>query len=210
MTGLMNEFNPNELAAISWPDKRIRIQNVANINSMEIPCFPSFIKNSSCANEVLSMAFKRAADIAVFHHDKDSPRLHPDSLYMPIMYLYRHSIELLLKEFVFQLKQLRLINQKDADSALDLHNLHKLWNLIKPTIISSNPKGNPKIVSNAELILQDLHIADNNGQLFRYATGKGGSVTSNDYPDFVDLKQIHDGISALHNFLSGCLNQIDQ
>lgn len=193
---------------MDWPDKKIRIQAVPDFHAMEIPCFPNWIKFSAYANELMSDAFKQAADIVVFHHDKDEPVMHPDTLYTPIMYLYRHSIELMLKEFVFQLNAQNLIDSDKAKAALSGHNLHKLWNLVKPVIIANNPKGNPEIPKNAEIILRDLHDADPDGQTFRYATSTNGNVTSDTYPDHVDLKRIHAGVSALHAFLSGCLSQI--
>lgn len=195
---------------MDWPDKKIRIQAVPDFNTMEIPCFPNWLKNSFYANELMSDAFKRAADIIVLHHDKDESGLRPDTLYTPIMYLYRHSIELVLKEFVIQLNDQNLIDPSKAKTALSGHNLCKLWNLIKPTILANNPKGDPKIPKNAEIILHDLHNADQNGQMFRYPTNTEGKATSETYPDFVDLKRIHAGLSGLHAFLSGCLSQISE
>lgn len=43
---------------MDWPNKKIRIQAVPDFNTMEIPCFPNWLKNSFYANELMSDAFK--------------------------------------------------------------------------------------------------------------------------------------------------------
>ena len=69
--------------------------------------------------------FKRSADQLVQSQIDGGDILHPDGLFMPITYLYRHCIELKLKAL------LRTIGECDLseydESLLTRHDLIKLW-----------------------------------------------------------------------------------
>ena len=104
-----------------------------------------------------------------------------DFLVYPIIYLYRHHIEITLKSIVRTAYS--LLDQEVTDKGSDLlisHDLSKLW-----TLASSLLNAAYKIADNSAVPLDDLegiesyirqlHEHDPDGQRFRYATTRKGT-----------------------------------
>ena len=101
-----------------------------------------------------------------------------DFLVYPIVYLYRHHIELTLKSIIntaaFVIDY--TLTEKDLDT-LGRHDLAKLWNLARPML---NPAcglgGSPELplddLEGIESYIDQLHQHDPDGQRFRYSTTK--------------------------------------
>lgn len=192
---------------MDWPDKKTRIHEENDPRGMQIPCNPKWALMSNFTDEDVSFSYKRAAELIISQYKCESWIDKPDLLYMPIMLLYRHSIEILLKEFVRLGASLGEIGSQKAEEHLDNHAIYPLWNLVKPMIQARNEHGDKNILSNAETIISDLHKSDKNGQEFRYSMTKMKKSTFEKYPSHVDLETIRRGISELHTFLSGCICQ---
>lgn len=101
---------------------------------------------------------------------------------LPILFLYRHSMELYLKAIVYKAAILS-INQGEIGAALDrlwsLHELSKLAELAKPAIssaerwLTSNGELNSKIFEFAE----QVDAVDSGSYSFRYPVTRRGKAT---------------------------------
>jgi len=99
-----------------------------------------------------------------------------DSLVYPILYLYRHHLELVLKDIFRTLADLLDRSVSDVEEkALGRHDLVPLWELIAPLLepLCSFAGENPIPAEDVEGVrsyLKQLNEHDPDGQRFRYAT----------------------------------------
>jgi hypothetical protein len=119
-----------------------------------------------------------------------------DFLVYPIVYLYRHHIELTLKSiinvaaFVVDYK----LTEKDLDT-LGRHDLAKLWQLARPLLnptceLGGSPALPPDDLEGIDAYILQLHKHDPDGQRFRYSTTK--SKKARQLPSLPsDLKHIN-------------------
>jgi hypothetical protein len=101
-----------------------------------------------------------------------------DYLIFPIVYLYRHHIELTLKSIISEVSFVvdYTLTEKDID-ILGRHDLVKLWNLAKPLLNPACELGGSSNlptddVEGIQSYILQLHKYDPDGQRFRYATTK--------------------------------------
>jgi len=109
-----------------------------------------------------------------------------DIFLMPIVYLYRHYLELQLK---MMLREARDAGVSAVSGKTDEwiknragHDLHVLWNSVRQIIEELSPDELSGDISNVERIIQRFHDLDDTGQRFRYA----GKLTHT--PRLIDLK----------------------
>jgi hypothetical protein len=101
-----------------------------------------------------------------------------DFLIYPIVYLYRHHIELALKQTLTGASALldRELS-KDDNKALQGHGLSELWQVVRPLLDAvceavDNPVFPAKDLEGIDSYVRQLHEHDPDGQRFRYATTK--------------------------------------
>ncbi len=107
-------------------------------------------------------AFKFAGDTLLDTHLEGGGTAQ-DALFFPVAYLYRHAIELRLKDIIYIGVQLGLVRAKDVPKKS--HNLAQLWGLARKAIIARWTDG-PE-VRIAGTVIKEFHDADENGQSFR-------------------------------------------
>ena len=122
-------------------------------------------------------AFKLAADMIIKEHI-DAKESHSDRLLFPVLYLYRHCMELKLKALLLLGIRTGFFTGVAADVILDesegiigQHRLSALWNKAKEFLAHSY-KNDPQITI-AESMINDLHQIDIDGQTLRYDREKG-------------------------------------
>jgi hypothetical protein len=121
-----------------------------------------------------------AMNLVAFREQRGCGSINESAL--PILFLYRHSMELYLKAIVYKAAILS-INQGEITAALDrlwsLHSLSKLAELAKPAIssaerwLSSNGELNSKIFEFA----QQIDAIDPGSYSFRYPVTRHGKAT---------------------------------
>ena len=131
---------------------------------------------STVADWVYFTGFRRAAEHLAEHvcsSGKDQ-----DFLVYPIIYLYRHHIELVLKS-IFESSSILLDHTPTEDElkALGRHSLLELWTAIRPLLNSvCDRAGNPPFpeteLEGIDSYIRQIHEHDPDGQRFRYATIK--------------------------------------
>ncbi len=122
-------------------------------------------------------AFKLAADLILDAH-LAAKGSHNDILLFPVLYLYRHCVELKLKDLLLLGIRTRFFDEPAADKILDedegiigQHPLCALWNLAK-NLLGHHDQNNTQLKV-AESMINDLHQIDKDGQTLRYDRVKG-------------------------------------
>jgi hypothetical protein len=145
-----------------------------------------------------SMAYQdgyRRAALHLAEHVCDAAR-GQDFLVYPIVYLYRHHIELTLKSIINAASFVvnYTLTEKDFDT-LGRHDLSKLWVLARPLL---NPScslgGSPDLplddLEGIDSYIFQLHRHDPDGQRFRYSTTRPRGRKAK-LPSLPDLKHIN-------------------
>jgi len=121
----------------------------------------------------------------------------PDYLVFPLAFLWRHQVELALKEII---AVGRVIDGKEGDFPPN-HRLKKLWTEARPHIEKCGPAHAPEL-ANVEANIYEFESIDPGADGFRYPQGKdqhGRSMPN--APDLVNLRVLHEGMTAIANFL---------
>jgi hypothetical protein len=161
-------------------------------------------------DSLLAMAFKEAGDKIVRELARGEDSKHPDMLFMPIAYLYRHSLELKMKEIVRLSIELELLKTDEKlHDALGDHSLYPLWNLVRSAVEAYWPDEPKNDLNAAERIVQELHNIDKSGQNLRYSKDLSGRSTLEKLPDSVQLTHLQDVFHALFSLLDGCETGLD-
>ncbi|ASF30712.1 MULTISPECIES: hypothetical protein [Bacillus amyloliquefaciens group] len=115
-------------------------------------------------------AYTESAD---FLYEKICRNIHlKETLFIPMCYLYRNGVELVMKEILFEecsyefQKAMQLLKNNK-------HNLSKLWNSIKFDVIKlASVSENDSTIINFEKYIKQLHEIDSSSDKFRYPTNK--------------------------------------
>lgn len=155
-------------------------------------CLEAFIMPSS---GMYIVGFQQAADMIVDAAQEDGQC--PDYLFFPVAYLYRHHLELMLKELVRL--GVRMGALEACDDCLARHNLHKLWNRAKEVIKEAWPDSPDDDLRAVEQVIIEFHKLDPSGQAFRYARDTKGNRhlgSTAKHVDMINLKRTVDAVSS--------------
>jgi hypothetical protein len=197
----------SNLVVFRWPQKgdnpflvKAREPNSPTWAALDWLAAPLKISDS-----FLARAFKEAGDKIIKDLARSNTREHGEKFFHPIAFLYRHSLELKMKEVVRLGIELELIPcDEKASAILKDHNLHQLWNLAKKAIKAFWPKGPEDEINNAEKIILAFHEIDSAGQALRYTKDNSGKSYLDNLPESVHLTHVRDVFEAIFNFLNGC------
>lgn len=161
------------------------------------------IVNSPLGDSLFCYAegYKRAAEELVKFigdHDQDQ-----DFLVYPIIFLYRHHIELMLKELTVLASKLL----GDRTKLPNGHNLKKLWELCEPLLRRIHEDdGTYGAVTN---LINQLTEVDPTSESFRYHVNKEGRPC---LPGIrrVNLRHFAEVMEGLTNFLDACHTAITE
>lgn len=122
----------------------------------------------------------------------------------PILFCYRHGLELAIKWIIERYG--RYSNTRNEDHAH--HNLWQLWKTCKQIIIEVGSDGDNESLQAVEQIVKDFHDLDKGSFSFRYAADKQGAVIRLPNASF-DLANIRDVMEAVNNLFIGADGQLD-
>lgn len=156
-------------------------------------------------DSLIADAFKEAGDKIINElARKEDPR-HPDVFFMPIAYLYRHSLELQMKQVIrLGIRVEAIENTAKVKEALRRHELYRLWNYVKKVILKFWPETTPEELAATETVIRLFHEIDRAGQRFRYTQALSERKSSTSLPRFVDLKRMRQVVAGVFNFLEAC------
>ncbi|MDM4014624.1 hypothetical protein [Roseiconus lacunae] len=126
-----------------------------------------------------------------------------DFLVYPICYLYRHHLELQIKQII---RTGRRLLDKDGDSPAH-HKLADLWPLAKGLIREAVPnQPDPPEFRALDLFIDQFATVDYDAQAFRFPTKSksSGGGRSLDGVTHISLTGLRDAVEPLASFLSGC------
>lgn len=152
-------------------------------------------------------SFRMAAEMLIDAHVEGDDH-HRDELFLPIAYLYRHSLELRLKDIVALGVGLELCDRDKAKKILDDHNLAALWNQAKKAIIGRWSDGQD--VRAVESVINEFHQVDPKGQSFRYNRDIDQKLhTHKKLPEWVNPIKLQVTMNGVFSFLDGCRDGLD-
>ena len=145
--------------------------------------------------------YRRSADILVnYIQDK---MVDQDILIYPIVFLYRHHIELRLKELLKKGRSL-LGEEYKKDKR---HDIDSLWRECEKILKRIEPKSK-KDLQNIWKIIKDLHKIDKGSTNFRYSTDKEGDRSIDSKLKIINIKEFSNSINEVICLLEGASCQI--
>lgn len=124
-----------------------------------------------------------------------------DSHIYPILFNFRHYLELIMKD---TLRNYKLINNesiKDEENK-DLHSLCKLWNKLK-LYIAQTEDMNSEDIKAFETLINDYHKLDKNSTSFRYTLDISGENLNISQSQSISLDNLEIIMKKMHNFIEG-------
>ena len=156
-------------------------------------------------DSLLADAFKEAADKIISELKRKEDYRHSDMFFMPIAYLYRHSLELQMKQVIrLGIRVEAIENTPKVKDALRRHELYRLWNYVKKVVVKFWPETTSEDLAATETVIRLFHEIDRAGQRFRYTPALSGGKTTTSLPKFVDLKRMQKVVAGVFNFLEAC------
>jgi hypothetical protein len=149
--------------------------------------------------------YKEAADVLVHQFLEDWRG--KDKLTYPIVFLYRHHIELRLKQLIINGQALL---HKPVDFE-DEHNLVKLWDPCRKILREIWPQEPIATWNNVERLLKEFHKIDSCGMCFRYpvTTKKTGRQPTLPNLNRVGIRHLHEVMQRLASFFEAHLDGVD-
>jgi len=149
-------------------------------------------------------AFKLAAEMIIDKHQDATGGGHNDELLLPVCYLYRHSLELKLKDLIQLGVVLGFFNRKVLPDIWKEHSLAKLWTKVKSFLDHQFPNEDRSPLLATEAVVHEFHRADPSGQKFRYERDGKGKQFEHALPEFIGLGPLRMTMEGVFNFLEGC------
>lgn len=145
--------------------------------------------------------YRRAA-VALFESAVESNT--PDYVVLPMAFLWRHHVELALKDII---AAGRLLAEEPWGFPAH-HRLIDLWNEARPHIIQCGDPDAPEL-DHVEANLREFERIDPWSDGFRYPLNRDRTARSlPNAPEYVNLAVLHEGMEALANFLSAVRSEL--
>ena len=164
--------------------------------------------NNACLNYMpdhgtaYTEGYRRAADILINHIDESGRD--QDFLVYPVLFLYRHHLELLIKQII----GLALALAEDPDKhqyKKDDHNLNNLWPLAQKLILEVDDSYRPSDFKIVKEVVKALHQADERATDFRYARRNDG-IRSLEGIHYVNTRRFGKKMGEASDLLDGVDN----
>jgi hypothetical protein len=156
--------------------------------------------------------YRRAASLIVDAILEGRHLGHPDTLLYPVVFLYRHSLEL-------QLKLLVAAGMYHQDGEIDfkrLHTTHRLdhlWERGKRLLLEIRPDAadDASPIAHLDPLVQELHDIDLGGQAFRYSLTKDAQRHDlASAPRTIDLENLRDVMTRVINAVDAALCMVEE
>lgn len=125
-------------------------------------------------------------------------------LVYPILFCYRHGLELAIKWIIDQYGRYADLPKEDYTH----HNLWLLWKACKKIILEVGSDGGMDSIVAVEQVVKDFHDLDKGSFSFRYSTDKEGALIRLPNVSF-NLTNIKDVMEGVNNLFIGADSQLD-
>jgi len=114
--------------------------------------------------------YRRAADelVAIF----TPPAIGPDGMLLPILFLYRHYLEVSLKGLIIDCADVLGVQAAPPGR----HDLSEIWSRLAPLLTRALPGSNDEWLARLETLVTEFQKLDPTSQTFRYPVGKDGRL----------------------------------
>ena len=146
-------------------------------------------------------AFKLAADMILDAHEAADDRPHNDRLLFPVLYLYRHCLEVQLKDLIRLAVHCDFYELAAVEKILRKHRLEPLWEKARPFLIDGYK--NPGF-DEIEAMVQLFDNIDDDGQTLRYE--RTLTDERNEYetlPECIDVPRLRKKMDSAYTSLAG-------
>ena len=116
-----------------------------------------------------------------------------DVVIYPVVYVYRHGIELALKHLAIHLPSVL----DEHDEVKQTHKLIDNWNIIRPLIMKCDYLDPKNTVPTVDKILTDFTEIDASGEVFRFPESRRGEKYLED-TSFINIEVFGEVMSTLH------------
>lgn len=195
------------------PHRGVRVRPFINISDPGNVVF-NFTRDPIGDLTAYAFGYKEAAKLLVAEFSRSSPR--PDYEGYPILYLYRHSLELYLKAIVYRSARLLGLMGKDKPDLTRLFTRHELAPLIPAVRAvfdamqwSFEFEGSEFVSFNEfEQFIEDIDSLDGRSHAFRYPVNRDGRANLREHYvlNVISFATIMD---ALLDFLEGAADLIE-
>lgn len=136
-----------------------------------------------------------------------------DTLIYPIVFLYRHYVELTLKNLIIRGECFTYVqlNSKVKEKALRNHDLNELWQCLKPIFYElwSEIENIQKIMEGVESYIGQITKIDKNSFSFRYSQTKDRKKRNLDGIQHINIPVFSEYMERLVMVLEGCDQHLD-
>lgn len=137
--------------------------------------------------------------------ERSDSRMDRHELVYPILFCYRHGLELAMKWIIGQYGRFAGVS---ASGYLH-HDLWQLWMVCKKIILKVGSDGETEALLAVEQIVKEFHVLDEGSFSFRYATDKKGATIR--LPNVIfDLANIKEVMEAVNNLFTGVDGQLSE
>lgn len=174
---------------IPWPEKKDRLFSFCRTPA-------GFWRGIDTA--FIAHGYKLSADIVIRQIEQNLEcKCYRDQLVFPVVFLYRHYLELSLKAIVeIGGELLDRPTQPKKSHALD-----ELWEQCKSILIESHPDDPVIDLENVQEQIRQFTEIDSRSTAFRYPENAKADVTKTQ----IDLENLSAVMEKIGNFLDGCL-----
>lgn len=132
-------------------------------------------------------------------------REHNDVVVYPIIFCWRHYLELALKHSV---RMVRVLTSTEGTAKLNEHRLMSLWEELRPHLPDLGASRNDiKVVTRT---IQYLARFDPESLAFRYPTDQEGNSTQEDVPSLINLRALHETMEGIANWLDAGISEMTE
>ena len=163
--------------------------------------------NNEVGTRAYSLGYLRAAE-ALFEHSTECSQLSPDYIIFPLAFLWRHYVELALKEIIVLGRELAGELRPEFTTH---HRLGELWEVAKPYVVEHGSPDAPELV-NVEANINELEKIDPYATGFRYLLDRSQKKQGlSSPPAEVNLRVLQEAMLALGAFferVNGCQSDV--
>lgn len=160
------------------------------------------IDGFSRSNLGYAIGYQHAANLII--DSLDNYFGHPDLLFFPLAFLYRHATELVLKDIIY----LGIALSGSEHEVVTGHNLGHLWQRAREYLLEHPDGSDGSYFDSIDSSVKRLHSIDPRSETFRYVIDKGRNITL-PHDEWIDLDRLKSDMDDLISKLTACVDYLD-
>lgn len=155
-------------------------------------------------------AFRVAAEMVIQTYVNAPRRPYHDDLVFPVVYLYRHYLELKMKDLIRRGVKAGLLDEDAVQKSLGFHGLEQLWVHVKELLERRWPNAEDDAPAHVESVISEFHQTDPDGQTIRYERDRAGKRNKYEHlPDSMSLSTLYETMERVSTFLDAAYDGVD-